>query len=75
MPPSPPAEKATARQDQARKSGTRDGTGNLAHAATRDSVVETEPSSAEPSSVGHRFIKCNLDAVRTSRQWYADQVV
>jgi hypothetical protein len=26
--PSPPAEKATARQDQARKSGTGDGAGN-----------------------------------------------
>jgi hypothetical protein len=68
---SPPAEKTSARQNQARQSCTGDGTGN-AHAATatRDSVVETEPSSA-----AHRFTKCNLDTVKTSQQWDADQVV
>jgi hypothetical protein len=38
VPPSPPAEKATAREDQAGQTGTGDGAGN-AHAATRDSVV------------------------------------
>src|SRR5262245_35949035 len=54
LPPSPPAEKAAARQDQAWKSGTGDGTGNLAHVATRDSVVETEPYRAT-----HRFTKSN----------------
>jgi hypothetical protein len=69
LPPSPPAEKASARQDKAGKASTGDGSGN-AHAATRDSVVETEPSSA-----AHRFTKCNLDTVRTSQQWDADQVV
>src|SRR5262249_33809759 len=37
----PPEEKATARKSQARQSCCRDGTGDPAHAATRDSVVET----------------------------------
>jgi len=69
---SPPAKKTTARKDQARQSCTSDGTGDPAHAATRDSVVETEPQS--PSGA-HRFIKCNLDSVMTSRQRDADQVV
>src|ERR1700750_2654971 len=59
LPPSPPAEKASARQDKAGKASTGDGRGN-AHPATRDSVVETEPSSA-----AHRFTKCNLDTVKT----------
>jgi hypothetical protein len=40
LPPSPPAEEATARQDQARQSGAGDGTGDPAHATTRDSVVD-----------------------------------
>ena len=57
---SPPAEKTTARQDQTRQSGTRNGTGNAHATATRNSVVETEPCSAEAT---HRFIECNLDAV------------
>ena len=62
---SPPAEKTTARQDQTRQSGTRNGTGNAHATATRNSVVETEPCSAEAT---HRFIECNLDAVSTSRR-------
>src|SRR5262249_48609594 len=37
----PPGEKATARKNQARQTCSRDGTGDPAHAATRDSVVET----------------------------------
>ena len=44
LPPSPPGEKATARQDQAGQSGADDGAGNVAHA--RDSVLETESFSA-----------------------------
>ena len=39
LPPSPPAEKATAREDQARQSGTGDGTGHgqeAANLATRE---------------------------------------
>ena len=38
----PPGEKATARKNQARQTCSRDGTGDPAHAATRDSAVETE---------------------------------
>jgi hypothetical protein len=74
LPPSPPCEKATACQDQGRQPGTRDGTGNRAHAATDtyDSVVETEPCSAQAA---HRFTKRKLDSGRTSQEWDVDQVV
>jgi hypothetical protein len=46
-PPSPPAEQARGRQDQAGQTSTRGGAGNghTRHVA-RDSVVETEPSRA-----------------------------
>ena len=68
-PPSPPAEKAAVRQDQARQSCSHDGTGD-SWGTARDSVVETESFSA-----AHRFTECNLDTVGTRQQWDADQVV
>src|SRR5262245_51066909 len=40
LPPSPPAEKATARQDQARKSGTGDGAGNRCQVSAQLHVIE-----------------------------------
>jgi hypothetical protein len=61
--PSAPAKKTTARQNQTRQSGTRDGARNTARLATqaRDSVVETEPSAA-----AHRFSKSVKSATAVS---------
>jgi hypothetical protein len=68
---SPPAKKTAVRKDQAGQASTGDGAGNLTHAATRDSVVETKPFNA----ASHRSSKYKLDRVGTSQQWDTDQVV
>src|SRR5262249_30764853 len=70
LPPSPPGEKATARQDQAGQASTDDGTGDSG-ACARNGVVETEPF----RKAAHRFTKCNLNTVRACQQWDANQVV
>ena len=52
--PSPPAEKATAREDQARQSGTSDGTGN-GHAVEHKGCVKRSLASdigADPQPIG-----------------------
>jgi hypothetical protein len=70
---SPPAEKTTARQDQAGKSCTGDGARNTVYLATDtcDRVVKTEPFRA----AAHRFAKLKLDTIRSIQQRHTDQVV
>jgi hypothetical protein len=71
LPPSPPAEKATARQDQAGKASTGDGTGDRCGRTSEDRITSCANRGRVPSYAVQRLRRCVVEIKPTERDAWA----